>query len=187
MTLRTGVLSVEEKLLNGRAEQAIRKPGKKERSNNKPKSKDQGKEPEGGFDPTPLPPSDKETFILKFTFHSATRLPYADLDNLSADPYILAQLNTPSLPTRHKQDPSLRFRGRTKRETREPVWEESWIVGGVPQQGGTLRVVVMDEDYVGHDDRLGHFKIKLANIGGPGWKDLDHQVFPSRNDMPVPE
>lgn len=154
----------------------------KAKQEHKPKDKGKGKEkqkddPEGGFDPLPLPPSDAETYIIKITFHRATRLPPADLPTFSADPYIIAQMDTPSVAPRHREDPPLRYRGRTARSTREPVWEDEWIIGGFPKEGGDLKVVVMDEDFTSHDDRLGHFTVDLRDVGSSRWKDVKRQKF----------
>jgi hypothetical protein len=134
-------------------------------------------QPEGGWDPTPLPPASEETYIIKITFHSATRLPTADLHNLAADPYVLAQLDTPTIPPRHKEDPPLRFRGTTHRITREPKWEESWTIGGVPKEGGQFKIVIMDEDYMGKDDRLGSLKVDFHDLGSSNWTSIDRRMY----------
>ena len=200
-----GMVAVEEKLLNrhhgqehvaplaeqegagkedghhGHGLHLRRRDHEKEESSTagKGKGKEGGKAdgPQGGFDPIPLPPSRVETFIIKITFHGADTLPPADLHNLSADPYVLAQMDTPSLAPRHREDPPLRYRGRTVRSTREPKWEDTWIIGGFPKEGGTMKVVVMDEDFNSHDDRLGHLKVPIRNLGSPEWKDIKRQRF----------
>jgi hypothetical protein len=174
----------EEKVANGEHDHGLhvqRRHHEEKQSmkkDKKGKGKDDGSsEPEGGYDPMPLPPSEVETYIIKVTFHRATTLPPADLPSFSADPYIMAQMDTPSLAPRHREDPPLRYRGRTERNTREPKWEDEWIIGGFPKEGGTMKVVVMDEDFTSHDDRLGHLKVEIRDLGGPEWKDIKRQRF----------
>ena len=139
-------------------------------------SSSEEKKPEGGHDPTPLPPSEEETYIIKVTFHRATRLPPADL-SLTTDPYVLAELRTPSIAPRNHGEPRLAFRGHTERSTREPTWEDYWIIGGVPRAGGSLKVTIWDEDYNSKDDRLGHYHCELHDVGGSSWNDIKHQRF----------
>lgn len=152
--------------------------GKK--ADSKGKNKDASdKKPAGGYDPTPLHPYRESSYLIKITFHSGTRLPGADFRGFTADPYILAQLDTPSVLTRHKQDPALKYRGKTLRNTKEPVWEDEWFIAGVPKEGGTLRVWVMDEDEMGRDDKMGHFKVHFGDLGAVGgFHPVDHQNFP---------
>src|SRR5436305_5002721 len=81
---------------------------KLEEKNKAHKSQEGKKQPAGGFDetlPLPAPPG----CTLKFTFHRARHLPFADIHTLSSDPYVIATLKT-DLPKRHKDDPDLRFR-----------------------------------------------------------------------------
>jgi hypothetical protein len=87
----------------------------------------------------------------------------ADFGKLSADPYILAQLNT-ALPTRHDYDPLLRFRSRTIPRNLEPAWEAEWVVAGVPSSGFTLKARIYDEDPDDHDDRLGKVHVHSGRI-----------------------
>lgn len=112
------------------------------------------KGPAGGFDSTPLPRR-PPGYTLKFTFHRATNLPLADINSLSSDPFIVAELNT-GLPTRHKEDPPLQLRTKTIRQCTDPVWESEWIVANVPASGFKLKCRIYDEDPADHDDRLGN-------------------------------
>ncbi|KAF8597345.1 hypothetical protein BDV93DRAFT_499691 [Ceratobasidium sp. AG-I] len=96
-------------------------------------------------------------YDVLITFHSAHFLPVADVPSLSADPYILASLHVPSYANHEEPGPpTLLFRTRTLRRTRDPDWgAEVWRVGGVPGAGFALRVGVRDEDAGKKDDRLG--------------------------------
>ena len=118
--------------------------------------------PAGGFDETPIPQA-PPGYTVKFTFHRAHHLPFGDLNTLSSDPFLLAQLNT-NLPTRHKQDPELRFRSRTIQKTVEPEWNADWIVANVPASGFTLKTRIYDEDPADHDDRLGNVNITVDRL-----------------------
>lgn len=147
---------------------------------------DKEKEPDGGYDSTPLPRHPHPTYTLRFTFHRATHLPIADLQNAASDPYLLVQLNMPhdsGIGQRHKQDPPLRWRSITTHATRDPVWEDQWVVAGVPapQDGQTgaceLKIRVMDEDKSDHDDRLGDVKIRLDGLGTSRWKDVREGAY----------
>lgn len=131
--------------------------------------------PSGGYDSTPLHPSSSPTYTVKFTFHSASNIPVSDYGAASADPFVLAQLNT-STPTRHKEDAKLRFRSQTIHGTVEPQWEAEWIVAGVPQSGFTLKARIYDEDPGDHDDRLGKVIYSSGQIG-EGWKGISKQEF----------
>ncbi|KAF2678791.1 hypothetical protein K458DRAFT_480723 [Lentithecium fluviatile CBS 122367] len=99
--------------------------------------KDKG--PAGGFDETPIPRA-PPGFTLKFTFHRATNLPLADINTLSADPFIVAELTT-ALPTRHKEDPPLLLRTPTIRQNTDPEWNTQWIVAnpGVKEQAYSIK------------------------------------------------
>ncbi|WVQ69037.1 uncharacterized protein L199_007249 [Kwoniella botswanensis] len=131
--------------------------------------------PAGGYDPTPLPPSNGPTYIVKITFHSATNLPVADFGSGSADPFILAQVKT-SHKTRHSHDPYLRWRSKTIRKSLEPSWESSWVIAGVPADGLDLSARIYDEDPSDHDDRLGKVELHTGNID-EGWKGIQKQEY----------
>lgn len=145
----------------------------------KPKDeKPKDNQPPGGFDATPIPKVDRG-YTVKFIFHRASNLPIADLKVLSSDPYILAQLNV-DVPTRHKEDPPLRFRTPTIHESTEPVWNEEWTVANVPASGFRLKLRIYDEDPNDSDDRLGNVSIVVDSIGEDwsGQKEQAHKIQP---------
>jgi hypothetical protein len=141
-------------------------PGEKDKSDS-----EKEKQPPGGHDRTPLHPARDSTFTIKITFHSATNIPVADFNDASADPYVLAQINT-GRPTRHERDPPLRFRTHTIRQSTEPKWDSQWIVAGIPSTGCTLKARIYDEDPGNHDDRLGTVIIETGPIN-ERWNGLD--------------
>lgn len=134
----------------------------------KGKKKDDDGQPAGGFDDTAVPRA-PPGFNVKFTFHRASKLPMADINTMSSDPYVLATLST-SLPTRHKQDPPMRFRTPTIRRNCDPEWKSEWIVANVPADGFALKARIYDEDPADHDDRLGNVHVYVdslsENFGG---------------------
>ena len=134
----------------------------------KGKKKDEGGQPAGGFDDTTIPRA-PPGFNVKITFHRASKLPMADINSMSSDPYVLATLNT-SLSTRHKQDPPMIFRTPTIRRTCDPEWNSEWIVANVPANGFALKARIYDEDPADHDDRLGNVHVHVdslsENFGG---------------------
>ena len=138
------------------------------------------KGPAGGFDSTPIPKT-APGYTLKFTFHRANNLPMADINSLSSDPYVLAQLNT-SLAKRHKQDPNLRFRSPTIRRNVQPEWNSEWIVANVPASGFQLKVRIYDEDPADHDDRLGNVHVNATNIG-ESWEGIREQAYNIKKRM----
>lgn len=142
--------------------------------------KKKDKPPAGGHDETPIPKA-PPGFTLKFTFHRAASLPMADINSLSSDPYILAQLNT-DLPTRHKQDPHMRFRTPTIRRSTDPVWNCEWIIANVPASGFALKARIYDEDPADHDDRLGNVHVHVDEIG-EGWVGIKEQEFRIKKRM----
>ncbi len=150
----------------------------------KPKKTDTGsskkKGPAGGFDNTPLPRA-PPGYTVKFTFHRANNLPLADINTLSADPFIVAQLTT-SLPTRHKEDPPLMRRTQTIRQNTDPVWECDWIVANVPASGFRLKCRIYDEDPADHDDRLGNVHIDVGSIS-ENWAGIHNQTYDIKKRM----
>ena len=136
--------------------------------------------PAGGFDNTPIPRA-PTGFTVKFTFHRATSLPMADINSLSSDPYVLAQLNT-SLQPRHKQDPPFRFRTPTIRRSTEPEWNAEWIVANVPASGFALKARIYDEDPADHDDRLGNVHVNVDRIS-EGWEGIKEQPYKIKKRM----
>jgi hypothetical protein len=131
-------------------------------------------QPEGGFDATPLP-SAPAGYTLKFTFLRASNLPMADLNSLSSDPYIIAELKT-ELPGRHKEDPPLRKRTPTIRRSTDPEWNCEWIVANVPASGFKLKCRIYDEDPATKDDRLGNAHLHVPGLS-EGWSGIDNQAF----------
>lgn len=138
------------------------------------------KGPAGGFEDTPVPKA-TPGYTLRFTFHRATSLPMADLNSLSSDPYVLAQLNT-SLSKRHKQDPNLRFRTPTIRRSTDPEWNSVWIVANVPASGFKLKARIYDEDPADHDDRLGNVHVNVDHIN-EDWEGIREQAYKIRKRM----
>lgn len=132
------------------------------------------KQPAGGFDQTPLP-SAPPGYTIKITFHRATNLPMADVNSLSSDPYIIAQLDT-DLPTRHKEDPPLRKRTPTIRRSTDPEWNTDWIIANVPASGFKLKARIYDEDPATHDDRLGNAHLHVPSLD-EHWAGMDNQAF----------
>ena len=138
------------------------------------------KGPAGGFDSTKIPHA-PPGWTVKITFHRATNLPFADINSLSSDPYILAQLNTKLRP-RHKQDPHMRFRTTTKRRDVNPKWNEDWIVANVPADGFELKCRLYDEDPADHDDRLGNIHVRVDRVDEQ-WPGIVEQPFPVKKRM----
>ncbi|KAH7062460.1 hypothetical protein B0J12DRAFT_645474 [Macrophomina phaseolina] len=137
-------------------------------------------QPAGGFSDTPIPHA-TPGYTLKFTFHRATHLPIADLNTMSSDPFVLAQLNT-ALPPRHKEDPLLRMRSPTAHRTTEPEWNWEWVVANVPASGFKLKARVYDEDPADHDDRLGNVHITVPQLS-EGWEGIHEQSFKLRKRL----
>ena len=133
---------------------------KKEEHGLQKKKDDKG--PAGGFDDSPIPHA-TPGFTVKFTVHRAHSLPFADFNTLSSDPYVMAELKT-DLPTRHKQDPPIRWRTPTIRRNVEPVWDSEWIVANVPASGFALKARIYDEDPGDHDDRLVNVHVHVNGI-----------------------
>ncbi|KAF2266362.1 C2 domain-containing protein [Lojkania enalia] len=138
------------------------------------------KGPAGGFDDTPVPKA-PPGYTVKFTLHRALNLPLADINTLSADPYIIAQLTT-GLPTRHKEDPPLQFRTQTVRQSTDPVWNAEWIVANVPAPGFKLKCRIYDEDPADHDDRLGNVHVHAGPISEQ-WQGMKEQPHALKKRM----
>jgi hypothetical protein len=134
--------------------------------------------PEGGFDSTPIPkpPAGVVGYTLKITIHQAIDLAMGDAHVFSSDPFVLAQMNT-GLPTRHKEDPNLRFRTQTIHRSTEPEWNAEWFVANVPSSGFVLKLRVYDEDVSDHDDMLGKVHVKVGKIDDD-WKGFKLEAFP---------
>jgi len=146
----------------------------------KKKKKDKDKEPEGGFDDTPIPHA-PPGYTLKITFHRASNLPFADINSLSSDPFVLAQLNT-GLQPRHKEDPHLRMRTNTIRRNVDPEWNFEWIVANVPGSGFKLKARIYDEDPADHDDRLGNVHVNVGRFD-EHWEGIKNGEYKVRKRM----
>ena len=140
----------------------------------------QSKKPAGGFDSTPIP-SAPPGYTVKFTFHKATHLPFADINSLSSDPYINATLTT-ALEKRHKQDPDLRWRTPTIRRNVNPEWNSEWIVANVPASGFQLKCRLYDEDPADKDDRLGNVTVRIDSISEQ-WSGINQLAYKIKKRM----
>ncbi|ERS95650.1 C2 domain protein [Sporothrix schenckii 1099-18] len=141
--------------------------------------------PPGGYDDTPLPTAAGPTYTLKFTFHRATNLPVADFGSSSSDPFIRATLTVPAVTKRHDEDPDMVHRTRTIHKTTEPVWDEEWVVAGIPasNQGFKLKCRLYDEDSTDHDDRLGNVTVEVPSFTGHNWPGIEHATFDVKKRM----
>jgi len=157
-------------------QQSAHDPKKQQDSKEQGKSADkkEEKQPAGGYDATPLP-NLEPGWTLKITFHRADNLPMADLNTMSSDPYILAQI-TSSVPPRHKEDPFLRLRTPTVRKNTNPEWNTEWIVANIPSDGCKIKARVYDEDPADHDDRLGNVHIHINNLS-ENWSGIKNQQY----------
>ncbi|KAF1845632.1 C2 domain-containing protein [Cucurbitaria berberidis CBS 394.84] len=144
------------------------------------RQQDDQKDPEGGFDDTPIPRA-PPGYTVKFTFQRANHLPLADINTLSADPFILAELST-SLVSRHKEDPRLTMRTPTVRQNTDPEWNCEWIVANVPASGFKLKCRIYDEDPADHDDRLGNVHVEVGQIN-ENWAGIKSQTYPIKKRM----
>ena len=136
--------------------------------------------PAGGFDGTSIPHA-PPGYTLKFTFHCARNLPFADINSLSSDPYLIATLKT-DLVKRHKQDPDLRFRVPTIHRNTNPEWKSEWVVANIPASGFLMKCTLYDEDPVDHDDRLGNVHVHLGNIAD-NWNGIREHTYDIKKRM----
>ena len=142
--------------------------------------KTKGQKPVGGFDATPLPKA-PPGFNVRIVFHRALHLPMADINTLSSDPFIVAELKT-RLPTRHRDDPPLRLRTPTIQKNVNPEWNAEWLLAGVPATGFRLKLRLYDEDPKDYDDRLGNVHVEVSSIS-EGWQGIKEQPFPIKKRM----
>jgi hypothetical protein len=167
------------------AEKEAHEQDDKKEGEDKSKDKDgndgkEAKQPEGGFDSTPIPHA-PPGYTLKITFHRASNLPMADINSLSSDPFIVAQMHT-SLPTRHREDPPLTFRTKTIRRDTDPEWNTSWTVANVPASGFRLKCRLYDEDPADHDDRLGNATVIVPSLS-ENWGGINNQSYKIKKRM----
>ena len=137
-------------------------------------------EPAGGFDSTKVHHR-SPGYTVKFTFHRATNLPFADIPSFSSDPFLTATLKT-SLPKRHKQDPNIMWRTTTIRKSTNPQWNETWIVANVPASGFKLKCRIYDEDPSDHDDRLGNIHLDVGPFD-ENWQGVHEQALKIKKRM----
>ena len=107
----------------------------------------------------------KELSDILITFKSASNVPIGDLIAQSSDCYLLACLKPRTPPSQDHPPFPLTFRTSTKRENRNPEWEESWHLGGIPAEGFELLIKIFDEDKPGDfDDRLGEAVYNVCQL-----------------------
>jgi Ca2+-dependent lipid-binding protein len=119
---------------------------------------------------------------ILITFKFASHVPVGDAIVQSSDPYVLACL-TPRVPPSQEHPPfPLTYRSTTQRRTRNPEWNETWHLGGIPAEGFDLKIKLYDEDRPGdRDDRLGVAAYSVrklppaASDGKPG-EEEEHEL-----------
>ncbi len=146
----------------------------------KKRVKSEKKPPAGGFDDTPVPKVEPG-YTVRITFHRASNLPTADLKSLSSDPFVVAHLMA-AVPTRHKEDPPLRFRTPTVHRSQHPVWNADWIVANIPATGFRLKMRIYDEDPADHDDRLGNAHLVVHGLNDE-WSGLRKEELKIKKRM----
>lgn len=171
--------------VNGVSHGDAEKNGEKAEKADAPKGEEdkkgkEDKQPEGGFDGTPIPHA-PPGYDIKITFHRAMNLPMADINSFSSDPYVVAQMYT-GLPTRHKEDPPLTYRTPTIRRNTDPEWNQEWIVANVPASGFRLKCRLYDEDPADHDDRLGNVVIVVPSLS-ESWEGINNQSYKIKKRM----
>jgi len=172
-----GTLSEKAAQSNAVAHGAGSQPEKQEQDGQKQNDGAEGKKhdgPAGGFDATAIPKR-PGGYTLKITIHKAANLPMADVNSMSSDPYVLAQINA-GIPSRHKEDPPLRFRTFTIRQNTDPEWNEEWIVANMPASGCKLKLRVYDEDPNDKDDRLGNVHVHIPALN-ENWEGIREQPY----------
>ena len=137
--------------------------------------------PPGGYDSTPVP-SAPDGYTVKFTFVRAENLPIGDLGTGSSDPFVIATLTSHGIKPRHKEDPEMRLRTRTIQKDTNPVWNQEWIVAGIPSSGFKLKCRLYDEDANDSDDRLGNVTVVVPHIS-ENWEGMHEASFPVKKRM----
>lgn len=109
--------------------------------------------------------SNQELSDVLITFKSASHVPIGDLITRSSDPFLYVAL-TPRTPPSPEHPPfPLTYRTTTKRETRNPEWNETWHLGGIPNEGFDLEITIKDENKPGEfDDRLGVAEYSVTSL-----------------------
>jgi hypothetical protein len=110
----------------------------------------------------------KQLSDILITFKGGSRVPIGDIIAQSSDPFLRAQL-TPRTPPSPDHPPfPLTFRTSTDRATRNPEWNETWHLGGIPSEGFDLEIKVLDEDKPGDfDDKLGVARLPMPRLPSP--------------------
>ena len=99
------------------------------------------------------------------TFKTASNVPIRDLISKSSDPYLLALLSPRTPPSPEYPPFPLTYRTTTKRETRNPEWNETWHLGGIPIEGFDMKIKIYDEDKPGEfGDRLGVADFSVSKL-----------------------
>lgn len=113
--------------------------------------------------------SSKQLSDILITFKSASKIPIGDAIAQSSDPYLLVCLTPRTSPSKDHPPFPLTFRTSTKRETRDPEWNEQWHLGGIPAEGFDLKIKIYDEDKPGDwDDRLGIADLAVDRLPSVG-------------------
>ncbi|KAH0547980.1 hypothetical protein GP486_008279 [Trichoglossum hirsutum] len=131
----------------------------------------------GGSSDTPIPVAEPG-YTLRITFIRATNLPSADLNTLSSDPFVHAEVRIP-LPLPRKEDPILSFRTPTIQRNINPEWNATWVIANVPRSGFKMKARIMDEDAMDHDDRLGSVHVCVDQVD-ESWTGIHNQAFKIR-------
>lgn len=76
----------------------------------------------------------------------------------------------------------MKLRTRTIQKDTNPVWNQEWIVAGVPSSGFKLKCRLYDEDANDSDDRLGNVTVVVPHIG-EDWKGMHEASFPLKKRM----
>ena len=99
------------------------------------------------------------------TFKNASNIPIGDIIGRTSDPFLVVNL-TPRTPPSPEHPPfPLTYRTTTKRQTRNPQWNETWHLGGIPLEGFDLEIKIKDEDKPGHfDDGLGGAELSVTEL-----------------------
>ncbi|KIJ30348.1 hypothetical protein M422DRAFT_36570 [Sphaerobolus stellatus SS14] len=125
--------------------------------------------------------ADKDNiYTCEIIFIRADHAPVADIRTLSCDQYIKASLQAHSR-SRYLET-SLRYRTQTMRRTLNPVFNSRWIVSGVPTNGFTLTINLIDEGPKDSDDRLGRAVLLTPNLQDDGG-DMECKIEKRRDSL----
>ncbi len=76
----------------------------------------------------------------------------------------------------------MKHRTRTIHKSKNPEWDEQWVVAGIPSSGFRLKCRLFDEDPKDHDDRLGNVTIS-ANKIGESWNGIREEAYDIKKRM----